>query len=482
MWIVDVQKDDNFPRNKAAQDIGVRGAFGLPIKISTETVAVLEFFTSEALEADPDILDVMRMVGFQVGRVLERERARTSLIQQAEELSRSNEELDAFSYSVSHDLRAPLRAIDGFSGILLKEHSTALSEEALRYLQLVRDNAQNMGTLITDLLSFSQLGRQPLRKEQVKPSSLVSQALVDLASERQGRHVEVSVGDQPCYADPALLKQVFVNLIGNALKYTRKVDDAIINVGCLDGTTEPGERVYFVKDNGAGFDMEYADKLFGVFQRLHRVEDFEGTGVGLATVQRIIHRHGGRVWAEAEVDNGATFFFTLAQGGPSLMSPGVESLVEILLVEDNPTDVELTLHALRSNNLGNPVHVVRDGAEALDFIFGTGEYSGRSVENGPKVILLDLMLPKIDGLEVLRRIKADPRTKAIPVVMLTSSREERDVVESYQSGVNSYIVKPVDFEQLAEAVRQLGLYWLILNEPPVLSQPSQHSVKPGPAT
>ena len=256
------------------------------------------------------------MVGIQVGRVLERERARTSLIQQADELSRSNKELDAFSYSVSHDLRAPLRAIDGFSGIMLKEHSTTLSEEALRYLHLVRDNAQNMGTLITDLLSFSQLGRQSLRKVQVNPSYLVSQALVDFASERQGRQVEVSLCDQPCYADPALLKQVFVNLIGNALKYTRKVDDAIINVGCLDETTEPG-RVYFVKDNGVGFDMEYAGKLFGVFQRLHRAEDYEGTGVGRAIVQRIVHRHGGHVWADAEVNEGARFFFTLGDGGPS---------------------------------------------------------------------------------------------------------------------------------------------------------------------
>ena len=152
------------------------------------------------------------------------------------------------------------------------------------------------------------------------------------------------------------------------------------------------------------------------------------------------------------------------------MNPEVESPVEILLVEDNPADVELTLHALRSNQLGNPIHVVRDGAEALDYIFGTGEYSGRDIKAGPKVILLDLMLPKVDGLEVLRRIKADPRTKATPVVMLTSSREERDIVESYELGVNSYIVKPVDFDQLVDAVRQLGLYWLIFNELPKTSR------------
>ena len=140
--------------------------------------------------------------------------------------------------------------------------------------------------------------------------------------------------------------------------------------------------------------------------------------------------------------------------------------VEILLVEDNPNDEELTLRALRKHNLANRVHVVRDGAEALEFIFATGAYTDRKMENGPKVILLDLKLPKVDGLEVLRRVKSDERTKATPVVVLTSSREERDVVESYKLGVNSYMVKPVDFDQFIQAVSQLGLYWLLLNQPP----------------
>jgi len=145
----------------------------------------------------------------------------------------------------------------------------------------------------------------------------------------------------------------------------------------------------------------------------------------------------------------------------------VEAQVEILLVEDNPNDVELTLHALRESHVTNPVHVVRDGAEALEFIFCTGAYASRNMNNTPKVILLDLKLPKVDGLEVLRRVKSDPRTAKIPVVVLTSSREERDIVESYQLGVNSYIVKPVDFEQFTAAVRQVGLYWVLLNQPPL---------------
>lgn len=145
-----------------------------------------------------------------------------------------------------------------------------------------------------------------------------------------------------------------------------------------------------------------------------------------------------------------------------------EDIVEILLVEDNPSDLELALHALKRNNLANHIEIARDGAEALDFIFATGAFSHRKVENGPRVILLDLKLPKIDGLEVLRRVKTDPRTRSIPVVVLTSSREERDIVESYQLGVNSYITKPVDFDQFTEAVRAMGFYWLLLNQPPIM--------------
>jgi two-component system response regulator len=143
-----------------------------------------------------------------------------------------------------------------------------------------------------------------------------------------------------------------------------------------------------------------------------------------------------------------------------------DSPIEILLVEDNLNDVELALHALKKHNIANRVQIIRDGAEALDYVFCTGDYADRSIKDGPKVILLDLKLPKVNGLEVLERIKSDPRTKCIPVVVLTSSREERDIVQSYQLGVNSYITKPVDFDQFAEAVRQLGLYWLLLNEPP----------------
>ena len=234
------------------------------------------------------------------------------------ELEAANQELESFAYSIAHDLRAPLRAIDGFSRILLEDHGPQISEEPRRYLQLVRDNVHRMGDLIDDLLTFSRLSRQSLELKPVALGKLVHQALADLRGEQQGRRVEISVGDLPVYqADPAMLTQVFTNLLDNALKYTRKRDVAVIEIGCRDDGDRPGEPVCFVKDNGVGFDMRYVDKLFGVFQRLHPSDEYEGTGVGLAMVQRVIHRHGGRVWAESEVDKGATFYFTLGGKPPN---------------------------------------------------------------------------------------------------------------------------------------------------------------------
>ena len=209
----------------------------------------------------------------------------------------------------------PLRAIDGFSRILLEEYAPQLPGEAQHYLQITRQNIQQMGQLIDGMLTYSRLGRKALQKRPVTPADLVCQAWEDLRPARADRHVEIQIGQLPiCQGDPILLEQVFLNLLGNALKFTRGRDVARIEVGCEGGDRQPDGCIYFVKDNGVGFDMQYAHKLFGVFQRLHRAEDYEGTGVGLAIVQRIVHRHGGRVWAEAQLDKGATFYFTLEGG------------------------------------------------------------------------------------------------------------------------------------------------------------------------
>jgi signal transduction histidine kinase len=233
------------------------------------------------------------------------------LRQRTSELEAANKELEAFSYSVSHDLRAPLRAMDGFSSILMADFRPDLPAEARRLLQNISINARRMGQLIDDLLGFSRLSRQPLTRQQVDVAAIVHGVLRDLFKEADRSRLEVSVAELPdCEGDASLLTQVFVNLLSNAVKFSRHREKARIEVGCHQ---HGQEQVYFVRDNGAGFDMQYAEKLFGVFQRFHRSDEFEGTGVGLSIVQRIIHRHGGRIWAEAHVNKGATFYFTIPQ-------------------------------------------------------------------------------------------------------------------------------------------------------------------------
>ncbi|MBA3761424.1 MAG: response regulator [Gemmatimonadales bacterium] len=227
------------------------------------------------------------------------------------ELAAANRELESFTYSVSHDLRAPLRQIDGFSRILVEHAGPGLDDKSQHYLRRIQEGTQHMGRLVDDLLGLAQLGRQEVHTRPTPLGALVQDALGELRTEIGERTIRWVVGNLPTVeCDPGLMKIVLTNLLSNAIKYTRPREVATIEVGC---TVSDGWDTIFVRDNGVGFNMKYADKLFGVFQRLHRADQFEGSGVGLATVQRIIHKHGGKIWVEAEVDGGATFSFTLAQ-------------------------------------------------------------------------------------------------------------------------------------------------------------------------
>jgi light-regulated signal transduction histidine kinase (bacteriophytochrome) len=237
-------------------------------------------------------------------------RLNRELAKRAAELEAVNKELESFAYSVSHDLRAPLRHVVGYAELLQKQASSSLDHKSHRHMKTILESAKRMGDLIDDLLAFSRIGRAETKKTRVDLGQLVGQVVAELGQETRGRDIVWKIGALPvCYGDRSMLKIVFINLVSNAVKFTRMRRPAEIEIGCVDGNNNDVE--VFVRDNGAGFDMQYVNKLFGVFQRLHLAEEFEGTGIGLATVQRITHRHGGEVRAEGALDQSAAFYFSL---------------------------------------------------------------------------------------------------------------------------------------------------------------------------
>lgn len=307
----------------SADDLGAEGErlagaveadalFAVPIATPQHAWGLLLVFLRYGSLFAGDDRDLLALLAEQSAADLEYVDLLARLEQRTARLEAANQELEAFTYSVSHDLRAPLRAMDGFSRILLDDYGDDMPSKAQHYLGRVRDNAQRMAQLIDDLLTYSRLGRASLNRQTVVPDDLARRVLEeDLVAAVADRPVDVTIDDLPaCEADPKLLRLVYLNLLDNALKYTRAVDPARVEVGY---TQHGGTGAYFVRDNGVGFDMKYADKLFGVFQRLHYDTEYEGTGVGLATVERIVQRHGGRVWAESAPDEGATFYFTLEE-------------------------------------------------------------------------------------------------------------------------------------------------------------------------
>jgi K+-sensing histidine kinase KdpD len=277
------------------------------------SAAIIAWFVAVRRRIETDLLRTRDQLQAEVEqrkrREMEIRELNKDLAKRARELETSNNELESFAYSVSHDLRAPLRHVVGFSELLQKHASSALDEKGRRYTQTILESAKRMGALIDDLLAFSRIGRAETKKRLVSLDQLVKEVVAEIGQDTKGRDIVWKIDPLPvCYGDRSMLRLVIVNLLANAVKFTRMRARAEIEIGYVDGENEIQA---FVKDNGAGFDMQYVNKLFGVFQRLHLPEDFEGTGIGLATVRRIIHHHGGEVRAEGAVDHGATFTFTL---------------------------------------------------------------------------------------------------------------------------------------------------------------------------
>ena len=312
--IEDIYDDPRVP-SEAYRPTFVKSMAMVPIR-SLDPVGAIGTYWATRRMPKPEEVKLLQALANSTSVAMENVWLLTGLEQKVAErtarLQALNEELDSFSHSVSHDLRAPLRHVSGFVDLLKEQEGQKLSPAGMRYLKIIKESTGNMNRLIEDLLEFSRMGRAEMQTMRVDMDRLVADVWNELELERKGRNITWSPGDLPAMVgDPALLKQVWVNLLSNAVKYTGKRENAEITAGA----TRRGDDVeFFVKDNGAGFDMKYAEKLFGVFQRLHQQEDFAGTGIGLANVRRIVMRHGGKVWAEAEVGKGATLYFTLPAG------------------------------------------------------------------------------------------------------------------------------------------------------------------------
>jgi PAS domain S-box-containing protein len=303
--------------------VGIQRHISMPILFQGEAIGLFQVANKATDYAEADLRTLEAIAGHVAPLLrarLRRERAQKALrtlnaeleqrvAERTAQFEAANQELEAFSYSISHDLRAPLRAIDGFARILDEDYTARLDDEGRRVLGTICGEARRMGQLIDDLLAFSRMSRQHVEPAQIDMTALAQAVFDECAAQAPGRQLQFKVQPlPPAQGDHAMLRQVLANLISNAIKYTRPRTVAEIEIG---GRTEGGENLYYVKDNGVGFDMKHAGKLFGVFQRLHSEAEFEGTGVGLALVQRVIHRHGGRVWAEGKLNEGAVFYFTL---------------------------------------------------------------------------------------------------------------------------------------------------------------------------
>ncbi|HEY2496018.1 MAG TPA: ATP-binding protein [Candidatus Angelobacter sp.] len=360
------------------------------------------------------------------------------LEQQSGELRDAKKELEDFTYSVSHDLRAPLRHISGYSQIILDDYGKALDPQCLQYMENIQSATQKLGVMLDGLLKLSHLGQQELQRQDVDLDRLVHGIVQGLVV--SGRQIEWKIGRLPkASCDGAMIKQVFINLLENAVKFTRSQSQAVVEVDAIERN---GGTTFFVRDNGMGFDMKYADKLFVVFQRLHAQREIEGGGTGLAITRRIIHQHGGRIWAESALDQGATFYFTLHE--TAVATPQSRGSGQHLLYVDD--EESLVLLATRSlERLGYRVTGYTDPSRAL-----------QAFSENPRqfaAVITDLSMPGLSGSELTRHlIEIRPD---IPVVMTSGHIRPEDELEARRIGVRDFILKPDTIEELAKSLHRV---------------------------
>ena len=380
------------------------------------------------------------------------------------QLQDANEELQTFSYSVSHDLRAPLRHVLGFVNLLQKEAGPSLSEESCRHLTTITRSAKGMEHLIDDLLAFSRTGQSKVRKTDVNLDQLVREVLADSQAETRQRNIAWEIHPLPSVqADRALLRMVLVNLVSNAVKFTGARAEATIEIGCAP--EGGGETVIFIRDNGAGFDPQYAGKLFGAFQRLHSHSEFEGSGIGLANVQRIIRRHGGRTWAEGVVDRGATFYFSLPNPNaapPAMTSrPAVEAkrpaITEEFFSERTKSAIKSPLHILHLEDDANDAALIQSSLEAAGITCVTTLVQNRAAfvaaleQGGIDLVLSDSSLPSFGWMAAVEIVCA--RWPGVPLILVSGALGEEAAISSLKSGATDYVLKD-RLARLAPAVRR----------------------------
>ena len=358
------------------------------------------------------------------------------------ELEEVNTELTNFAYVTSHDLKAPLRAISQLSTWIVEDYAPVLDQDGRDKLALLTNRTKHMHNLIDGILQYSRVGRVAEKVVDVDLNSLV-QDTISLLNPPPNIQVQIEGKLPVVKAESTNITQVFQNLLSNAFKYMDKPQGKI-KIGCK---SDQDEWVFSIADNGPGIEEKYFEKIFQIFQTLGTSKDADSTGIGLALVKRIVEKWGGRIWLESTIGQGTIFFFSMPIKGGMYERKQTGSLVE-----DDEIDIMTLQRAMKELRVLNTLEVVHNGEEAL-------EYLRNSTKADPCVILLDLNMPRMNGIEFLKKRGQDAAIKTIPVVVLTSSREEQDVVQSYRLGVAGYMIKPVDYKQFVETIRVIDLYW-----------------------